>query len=204
MTTMKMTRWAALGLLALAGACSSPSPTRYHQLPAVPGPTRTDTAPDARGELVVDTVRIPDALDRPQFVIRQSPTQLRVLDNQRWVSTLSDQLTRALVGDLQGALPQAWVRWREAPGRSGPRHGLRVDVEQLNLGPGTQVELVATWALLDAKERVLRRERLAVQVTAAGTEPEALAPAVSQAVQQFAAGVARHIGAVLQEAPVAP
>ncbi len=182
-------------LLLGSGCASQAVPTRYHQLT---GAAPVPAAQPVRGELVVDAVRVPEALDRPQFVMRQGATQVRVLDDQRWVSPLPDQLTRALVGDLQAELPQAWVRAGDAASVGGLEAGavrlvLRVDVEHLHLGPGTQVALQAAWALLDARERVLLRERSLLRLDMAEPGPQGVAPAVSQAVARFAAEVAVRV-----------
>lgn len=200
--TLPATRWAwrllAVLLLAAAAGCSAPPPqVRYHQLTGAP-PVPAAQGKGAGGELVVEPVHVPEGLERPQFVMRHSDTQLQVLDRQRWVSSLPDQLTRVLVSDLQAELPQHWVRASDAAsaGRldaGATRLTLRVDVDQLYLGPGTQVELQATWALLDARERVQQRERSTVRLDAAEPGPPGVAAAVSAAVARLAAEVAARV-----------
>lgn len=190
-----------LSLLWLLSACTSTQdPTRYYQLSPVPITTPAAEIPSY--ELVVDTVRLPDELDRAAMVVRRSPTQSQVLDAHRWLSPLSDQLTQTLVSDLQSALPQAWVRLRDSPARAQRRYGLRLDVEQLALSADAGVTLVASWTLLDTQDKVLRRDRVALEVAApasarlgavpaGGTNPDALARAASQAVAQLSERIAQ-------------
>jgi uncharacterized lipoprotein YmbA len=189
--------------MALAGGCASTEdPTRYYQLAPVPPSAPTGEVPDY--ELVVDTVRLPDELDRTAMVVRQSATQSRVLDDHRWLSPLSDQLTHALVSDLQSALPRAWVRPRDMPGRTARRYGLRIDVEQMALASDASVTLLANWTVLDAKDQVLRRDRASVRVDRTpgtapvvsdpalpGMDPDALARIASEAVARLAVRIAQ-------------
>lgn len=173
-------------------ACGSPPVTRYHQLSAQ---TPARISPVVSTELLVDTVRLPESLDRLAFVVRQSANQVQVVDTERWVSPLSDQLTRAWIINLQASLGEVWVRSRDTPGRAATRYGLRIEVEQLDMSSEGEVNLGVHWALLDAKERVLRRDRLAVRVQASTPGMDGLAAAVSQAVAQVAhemAGTLRH------------
>ncbi|MES2887342.1 MAG: PqiC family protein [Pseudomonadota bacterium] len=200
-----------MSLLGLLGGCaSSDDPTRYYQL--LPVPVTAPAAAVPAYELVVDTVRLPEELDRAAMVVRHSPTQSRVLDDHRWLSPLSDQLTHTLVSNLQSALPQAWVRLPASPARAQqPRFGLRIEVEQMALSADARVTLVASWTLLDAKNTVLRRDRAALEATApasslTGTassgrvDPDALARAASQAVAQLAEQIAQStLQAKLQE-----
>ncbi len=185
-------RHLAMTLIVLSSvACSSVPATRYHQLSAR---TPLRISPLVSTELVVEAVRLPESLDRLAFVVRQSANRVQVVDTERWVSPLSDQLTRTWIIDLQASLSEAWVRSRDTPGRSSTRYGLRIEVEQLDMTAQGEVNLGVHWALLDAKERVLRRDRAAVHVQASAPGFDGLAPAVSQAVAQ----VAREMASTLR------
>lgn len=95
-----------LGVVILTGvflnACSSSPTPNYYTLQAKATPITNS------GVRVIEVmpVGLPDRLDRASIVVQDHQGRSKVLDNDRWTSTLSTQLRDGLSAGLQ----QNWVR----------------------------------------------------------------------------------------------
>ncbi|HEX8027995.1 MAG TPA: PqiC family protein, partial [Vicinamibacterales bacterium] len=94
---------ALAGLVALA-ACSSPS-SRFYTLgsdsaagSAAPVSTRTSAAPAWLIE--VAPIDVPPQVSKNQLVVQTGPTQVKVLEEERWASLPGDEIRRALSTSL--------------------------------------------------------------------------------------------------------
>ncbi len=195
-----------LAALLLAG-CATPASERYYRL-AYPlsgmvggtvGGTGTETSPAIRYELIVGSVQIPEAINRAQLVVQKSDTEALVSDDQRWVAPLDEQIALAVLAGLRSRLPGAWlassatVSAVPAPGL--PRYHLKVQVEQLLIQSGEKVTLEAGWIVQDGSHKMLKRERTVIVVPLRGPGYDPIAPAVSEAVQQLSAALAKSVQA---------
>jgi len=90
----------SLGLGLLLGGCSLSSTPNYYTLS-----TTTKLTPSAALRVIeVLPVSLPDRLDRVQMVIQDPAGQAKILDLQRWTSTLSSELHDSLSSGLQQQL----------------------------------------------------------------------------------------------------
>jgi uncharacterized lipoprotein YmbA len=90
-----------VALLALVvGACSSVPPVRYFTL--VPAPsTEAAVAPVAQPfQFELLPVTVPAQVDQPQLVVRQGGQGVAMLQGQRWIAPLGDEVRGALSADL--------------------------------------------------------------------------------------------------------
>src|SRR5215218_6635492 len=97
---MKIKARAAVGCLAmtmLLAACGSTPKDRFYTLaPASTlAPAATASAP-ARYGVAIGPVRVPEALDRTQMVVREGPNRVEILDQHRWAGSLRSEIARAL------------------------------------------------------------------------------------------------------------
>jgi hypothetical protein len=131
---------AALAAVALLCGCAQPPPTRFHTL--VPDWQSGAAAPRASapgwwlGEL-----RVPVQVDRPQLVLLAGDGTLAVVERERWLAPLGDELRAALEQDLQRAL---------GPADAGPaaeRWEIDVEVRRFESALGAEARLEAQWAL---------------------------------------------------------
>jgi uncharacterized lipoprotein YmbA len=90
-------RFAVALLLSVGVGCSS-APVRYYTLTPTP-----DKALPAKTTLAVDVrvVHTPPQLKRSQLMVRTGPTEVTLLENERWVSPLNDEIRDALRLELQ-------------------------------------------------------------------------------------------------------
>jgi uncharacterized lipoprotein YmbA len=188
----------ALAVLA-AGCASAPSP-RFHSLlaatasAAAPAPAATPDAP----RLLVDLapVGVPAGVDQPQWVVRTADDTLRLLEQERWVAPLREELRAALLDGLVRRWNAADIRTAAAPADT-PGWRVRVDVQRFETVAGSGTWLDSSWSAVSTvagnKASIACRSRLR---ESAGADPVALAAAHRQAV----ARLADQIGATLSSA----
>src|SRR5664279_1935015 len=96
-------RASAGALSALLAACGSAPVTHWHSLmpEAVPAAGAIAPAP-AKEPIVVEleAVRLPTQVDQPQWLVRLPDGSLAVLEQERWASSLRDELRDALLETL--------------------------------------------------------------------------------------------------------
>ena len=177
-----------LALLVLA-ACSSPAPPRYHsllpaqtQLRAVAGnsPTAWQLLP----------VSIPAQVDQPQFVIRRADDTFAVLEHERWIAPLGDEIRAALNEHLAATLGTPGLA--PASGRKDWR--IAVDVQRFDSTPGRST-LAAQWTLLAGSDTPALRCR-SVYEQSVGAGAPALAGGHRLAVQQLGAAISNTVAAL--------
>jgi uncharacterized lipoprotein YmbA len=138
----------ALAASTLLGGCGSAPEVRFHSLlPAEP--PAASAASGARVRLVVAGVRLPPAIDQPQWLVRRADDTLQSLEQDRWAGPLGDEFRAALREGLaarwgveDGALPTA-------PGAAAPpAWRLVLEVLRLDAWPGRESLIEARWTLV--------------------------------------------------------
>ncbi len=135
--------------IGLAGCSSTPTPRFHSLLSAQPMANAAQPSPAFVVEL--GPVGIPPSLDQPQWVLRLGDDSLRVLEQERWVAPLRDELHAALLQRLS-------ARWggvdaRMALATTLPGWRVRVDVQRLESLAGREVWLAASWSLAPLPSR---------------------------------------------------
>ena len=145
-----MSRFYCLGacLLALLSACAS-TPVHYYTLSSPPSTVQQTTPPD----FVLDVlpVGMPVQLDQPQLVVRQGATDVMVLDTERWLSAMNEEVRNALSAALTAQLGTQDVAGLPHPS-SVPVVKVKLQVRRLDAWLGQQVQLDADWSLELAKK----------------------------------------------------
>ena len=127
----------ALACLVSVGAGCMSAPVHYYTL--VP-PDRTWPAAETTVAIDVRVVHIPPQLSRSELMVRTGPSEVTLLENERWASPVNDEIKQALRLELQRRL-----------GMSGLRSGyakltLDIDVQQLESTLGQYALLEAVWS----------------------------------------------------------
>ncbi|MBN8713720.1 MAG: membrane integrity-associated transporter subunit PqiC [Xanthomonadales bacterium] len=157
----------ALACLACLGAgllvgCAS-APLHYYTLLA-PDPTGMDAAPAAVAPALpfaVLPVSVPAQVDQPQLVVRDGAQRVLLLNGERWIAPLADELRSALAADLAGELGSQNTTGLPDSGAPGLR--IKLEVQQFDSWPGSYALLAGTWSV-----RVVH-----------GTEPDAASQALT-------------------------
>lgn len=131
----------ALGLM--LGACTS-APVHYYTLLGSTPSTRSPTASDLWVD--VGPVGLPAALDQQAMVVRQSPTQVDVLDNEQWASPLGEEVRSAVSSQISNRLGVPDLHGLAATdGKPGVR--VSIQLRRLEAWLGSHVLLQADWRL---------------------------------------------------------
>jgi uncharacterized lipoprotein YmbA len=143
-------RLPAIGLLlALLGAgCVGSPPTKLYTLSAV-GPSASEIRPPQSNPAVIalGPVTLPDYIDRPQIVTRQSAFRLELAAYDQWAAPLYDMLPRVLVEDLALRLPSDRVVSFPQVSEASFDYRVAVDVSRFDVDATGQATLAARWQL---------------------------------------------------------
>jgi uncharacterized lipoprotein YmbA len=178
-------RLAALGLLTVIVACSSPSPVLYTIAP-VQGPVQ----PGGPKVIVLQQISTAHYLERSQIVRSSENYRLDVMSNDWWGEPLAAMLSRVLTEELGQRLPQSTVIGETGAVSASPDATVELNVQRLDEDASGNVVLQAQ-ASVSFKGRpgpVLRSFRFVVTPPAADIQGEVTA--ISTALGQLADGVA--------------
>jgi uncharacterized protein len=129
----------ALAWLASVGVGCTSAPVRYYTL--TPTPDKTLSASQTTLPIEVRVIHIPPQLNRSELMVRTGPTEVTLLENERWASPVNDEIKGAMRFELQRRLSRM----------SGLRPAyakltLDIDVQQLEAKFGQYALLEATWS----------------------------------------------------------
>ncbi len=88
---------------------------------------------------------VPADVDEPQLVVREGGERVDLLDGERWIAPLSDEVHAALTADLARALPGQDVSTLGAGGKSVLR--IKLDLRRFESVPGAYALIEAAWSL---------------------------------------------------------
>jgi uncharacterized lipoprotein YmbA len=137
-------RFAAVWLVSVGAGCTS-APVRYYTLTAPPerilpasgtSPTASETTP------IIDVriVHTPPQLNRVELMVRTGPTEVMLLENERWASPVNDEIKDALRLDLQRRLGRM-----TASRPAFAKLTLDIDVRRLEAEFGRYALMEASW-----------------------------------------------------------
>ena len=193
-TSRARCRRAAIGVavLALLAGCASVQPPRYHTLMPAPASGVRPAAPAGSLAWEVLPVAIPAGVDQPQWVVRHVDGSLAVLEQERWVAPLGEEIRAAVVERLTqdlgapAVLAEPRKRWR-----------IRIDVHRFESASGREARLDATWTLSsDAEAATALRCRGEFMQTPAASGYLALAKGHQQVVAAFADAIGSELKAL--------
>jgi uncharacterized lipoprotein YmbA len=182
----------AVTAAALLAACAS-APLHYYTL--LPG----SAAPVAESATAIAfevlTVNVPAQVDRPQLVVRQGGQSVALLEGERWIAPLADEVRGALAADLTRALPGRDVGGMAPSGK--PLLQVSLDVRRFDSQPGDHALIEAAWQLRWRHDGKLATQACSSRIReAVGPGYDALVQGHQQALDQLAeqmAGVARAL-----------
>jgi uncharacterized lipoprotein YmbA len=184
-------RVALLGSAVLAGCGSSPV-TRFYTLHPAAEPAATG-AGAAAYVVAIGAVALPDAVDRPQIVLRTGATQVSFSDFERWVGALKDEIALAVTANLKRGLGGANVFAYPTSAGMNADVNVLLYVQRFDsvLGDAASVEIL--WQVSTAKGGV-KTGQSSVREPAGGPGYDALVAAHVRAL----AAVSRDIAAAIR------
>jgi uncharacterized lipoprotein YmbA len=131
-------RVALVSLVSVCVGCTS-APVRYYTLTSPPD--KTLPASETPLPIVVRVVHTPPQLNRSELMVRTGPTEIMLLDNERWASPVNDEIKDALRLELQRRLGRmAGLR----PALTGLT--LDIDVQHLEAELGQYALFEVSWS----------------------------------------------------------
>ncbi|HEX7341174.1 MAG TPA: PqiC family protein [Rhodanobacteraceae bacterium] len=193
---------AACICLALA-ACSS-APVRFYTLmPQTLAPASGHYQPLRHTQvryIAVLPVTIPAQVDRPQMVVREGDSGVALLDGERWIAPVGDEIRRALSAELTQALGVPDV-YGLAPPAGQSVYRIKVNVTRFESVPGQYTLLVATWSV-DAGSGAQSRAQCSSSIREpVGQGYAALAAGQQRGVQALAQAIAATLATMGHSAP---
>jgi uncharacterized lipoprotein YmbA len=182
--------WWPCALSVLACACASTPQPRYYVLEA----TATPAAGATRLSILVEPVSIPEAVDRPQFVVSTQANVVVIEDLHRWAASLQDNVATVLSEDLAAQLGTPLVTTSQDIDEV-PAYRVNVSVREFRSRLGEDAQLGASWNVR-RKDGATRSGYEDVREPARGGDFTALAAAHSRAVARLSAQIAAAIRAL--------
>jgi hypothetical protein len=179
---------------ALAGCASAPSHFYTLNSTAV-----GDGSPAAPYAVVVGPVSIPGSVDRPEFTIQTGTNRVEIDEFNRWAAPLSDNIARAVSGDLAVLLGTPQVTMAGLA-NFDPAYRVTIDIQRFESvrgpGMGDSTALVeAMWVVRRTAGGTAHPGRTVASETAQGNGFDALAAAHSRALAKVSGDIASAIRA---------
>jgi len=105
--------------------------------------------------VVIQDIRIPAYLDRPQIVTRETANQLEWSEVDQWGGVFKEDLLRILAMNLGKQLPSDRVAIAPFPLPSPPDYRIDVEILSFERLPNHQVELIVQWWISRGADRSL-------------------------------------------------
>ncbi len=194
------------GLLALLccalllASCARTASVRYYQLTAqevaatAPSPSRIEATKTVIG---IGPVRLPEYLDRPQIVTRQTANRLELADSHRWAEPLSENIPRVLGENLSALLGAGHILFLPSASRPAD-YQLLVEVLHFENESDRAANLVVRWSVKGQDGKfVLPERRSSYRIPAASHDLEGQVAALNQALGSLCREIAEALRPVL-------
>lgn len=187
--------WLSIILGVLLVGCASVPVTYYSLRPIAPANNEMNTSGP---NIVVSTVDPPAAVNRLQLVMQSGGGEVNVLEQQRWVGSLSSLLTQVVAVNLSRQLGKSNVYAYPQPGMRQGDMVVNVDVRSFDLVLGKKAVLEASWQLIKPGVGVINTGYFhQEQVISAGQGTSALVMAEETLLAQLCVEIGRGIRSVV-------
>jgi len=179
-----------LGATLALAACAS-APMHYYTLVAPADGAAAASSSSTRSPLPFELlpVSVPAQVDQPQLVVREGGQGVALLDGERWIAPLGDEVRGALSADLARELHSQDVSG--LPGNEKPLLRIKLDVRRFDSQPGSYALIEGSWSV-----RVLHGEHTGTLACTSrvsetvGLGYDALVQGHQRAIGQLAAQIA--------------
>ena len=154
---MKQSLWASVLVLLLAACTHSPIAQEHSLFPQLGTPTDVEPSASATTTIVIDASTVPEAIDRPRWVLMDAAGTARILASERRIEPLKLAIPRTIAYHIQRALPDTFVRATSGAGSERADVQLRIDVVAWEAVLGEYVRIALVWHVDHANMRRLRR-----------------------------------------------
>ena len=193
------TRPRHLGLLALLAlscilaACAESQPSRFYMLSSLPPAEATGSGKPL--SVGVGPISMPEYLNRPQIVTRESETKLALAEFDRWGEPLGDLFSQVVAANLSSLLKTERVYSLPRRRTASLDYQVEIDIYRFDADQLGLIYLTARWSLYGKGGKKLLKTGTTSLTEQAGRSPDALADGMSRVVERFSRGIADEIGA---------
>ncbi|MCX5540470.1 PqiC family protein [Paraburkholderia sp. CNPSo 3076] len=140
-----MARTVSIIGLSVLTACASPA-TRFYTLGTDAQPTMASSKAGSSSRIDIRPVQVPPSVARSQLVVQVNATQVKVLEDDRWASSLPDEIRYALIAgvsqEADGPGAKAVMR-----NEDDPVYQVAVDVQRFESWPSSHVLVDVVWTV---------------------------------------------------------
>ncbi len=180
-------------------ATGTSAPSQFYLLSPMPEAESAKDDADLRNTLAIGVgpVTLPQYLDRPQIVTRESSNRLELGEFDRWAEPLKHNVTRVLAENLSVLLSTTRVAIHPWPRNTLLDYQIVVHVIRLDSKADGTVILKAHWSILKEEGgEVLRTRLVRLTESADSSDYEALAAAKSRALGELSRRIASALESV--------
>jgi uncharacterized lipoprotein YmbA len=199
---MTASRYARGRMILLAGllvACSTSPPAQFYTLtPEAYGASESITTVRFAHSIAVGPVSVPEAVNRPQFVVRTGPNRVVVLESHRWAESLRSGIAESVAGYLSRDLDGARVTPMTQSAASTAQFDVSIDVQRFDMIVGEAAAMEVVWTIkprAGESAPITGRSNVREQVQSSADPYDALVAAQVRVL----AGVSREIAAKLTQ-----
>jgi uncharacterized lipoprotein YmbA len=186
---------ALLIALAFVGGCATSERASFYTLSALP--PQEQVATKAPITIAIESVSVPDLVDRPQMVVRIDASKVSVEEYSRWAEPLKSQISRVLAADLAASLPGALVTGNPSRLADAPDYRVAVGVQSFESTLGDAASIVVLWSVRSGKSGSALNGRTDVHESTQAAGYDALVDAHSRALATVSGKIASAIRTLL-------
>jgi hypothetical protein len=182
----------------LLSGCARTQQLSYYQLSPLET-ARNAAAIGGTGEMVlgIGPVRLPEYLDRPQFVTRLSTNRLQLEDSQRWAEPLGENIARVLRENLSALLGAERILLYPWPASQATDYQLLLEILHFENESDGAARLVARWSVKGKDGgTVLPERRSSHRIPATSRDQEGLVAALNEALGNFSREIAEELASL--------
>ena len=185
-----MKKFFIYGAAFLTAACCWRSPDSSFYMMKSQG---LEKVSDKQLSVAVQTVNVPDLLDRPQMVTYDAKSQkVNMLEFSRWGEALPAVLQNTVTNDLMIYLPKSYIKSARYDTETLP-YNVKIEINKIEAYRGQKVKLSAWWTILNADNVVLKRRQSAYETAVNGETIAELVKAENAAVHQLSKDIAQTL-----------
>ena len=187
-----MKRLLLAALVSVAG-CGTPAKLNYYTLSAQPASPPAVASASRPLNVYVGPITIPEAVDRPQMVMRIDANRVELVELERWAEPLKAAIPRFIADTLARELATSTVMSSRQSATLTFDYRVAVDVQRFDFSAdGAAID--ALWTIRTASDAAPRTGRSEAREPTAARDPQAMAAAHSRALEK----VAREIAAAIR------
>jgi uncharacterized protein len=195
---MKSAR-ALLWALLFVGGCGTPPQERFFTLASEPPSQASFSEATPNYVVVVGPVTVPDVVDRPQLVLRTSPSRVEIAEQARWAAPLKNEIARVVADHLGRLLDGARTATSAERASGTPDYRVLIDIQRFESAPQEGATVQAAWTVRVQNGSALSGRSLVTEP--AGADYESLVAAHSRALTAVSRDIAAAIATARGQKP---